>query len=155
MTAVSGWTLGGIRTPFAKAGGPFRRTPVYELGRVAIAELLARQELYPERLDHVIMGTCAQPAEAANSARVVALRAGIPERVPAATVHRNCASGMESVATAAQRIRLGDARLMVAGGMESMSRIPIQYPYEYAEFLEGLARARTPFAKLAALSRFQ
>src|SRR4029077_14393727 len=155
MTAVSGWTLGGIRTPFAKAGGPFRRTPVYELGRVAIAELLARQELYPERLDHVIMGNCAMPAEAANSARVTALRAGVPERVPAATVQRNCASGMEAVADGLYRIHAGDARLVLAGGMESMSQIPLQYTFEYAEWLESLMRAKTPVQKLGVLARFR
>jgi len=155
MGAGTVWILGGVRTPFAKAGGPFKHTPVHELGRIAVGELIARHGLDPARLDEVILGNCAQPAEAANTARVVALRAGVPERVPAATVHRNCASGMESVATAAQRIRLGDARLMVAGGMESMSRIPLMYPFEYGEFLEGLMRAKTPFQKLAAFSRFQ
>ena len=155
VSAGTVWILGGVRTPFARAGGPFRRTPVYELGRVAVGELIARHGLDPERIDEVVLGNCAQPAEAANTARVVALRAGVPERVPAATVHRNCASGMESVATAAQRIRLGEARLMVAGGMESMSRIPLMYPFEYGEFLEGLMRARTPLAKLAAFSRFR
>ena len=91
---VSSWILGGVRTPFARAGSVFRNTPAYELGRVAIAELLARHEVDPARLDHVVFGNCAQPAEAANIARVTALRAGVPEKVPGFTVHRNCASGM-------------------------------------------------------------
>jgi len=153
--SVSGWILGGVRTPFAKAGGPFRRTPVYELGRIAIGELLARQELDPARLDHVLMGNCAMPSEAANSARVTALRAGVPERVPAATVHRNCASGMEAVADGLYRIAAGDARLVVAGGMENMSLIPLHYTVEYAEWLESLMRAKTPAAKLGVLARFR
>ncbi len=155
MTGGTVWILGGVRTPFAKAGGPFKHLPVYELGRVAVGELIARHGLDPGRIDEVVLGNCAQPAEAANTARVVALRAGIPERVPGATVHRNCASGMESVATALQRIRLGEARLMVAGGMESMSRIPLMYPFEYGEFLEGLMRAKTPVQKLGAFARFK
>ena len=155
MSGATGWILGGVRTPFAKAGGPFRRTPVYELGRVAIGELLARAELDPGRLDHVLMGNCAMPAEAANSARVTALRAGVPERVPAATVHRNCASGMEAVADGLYRIAAGDAKLVVAGGMESMSLIPLQYTAEYAEWLESLMRAKTPLAKLGVLTRFR
>ena len=92
MSAV--WLLSGVRTPFVKAGAAFRDTPVYELGRVAVGEAIARAELDPARLDEVILGNCAQPAEAANVARITALRAGIPEPVPAATVHRNCASGM-------------------------------------------------------------
>ena len=155
MAEVHGWILGGVRTPFAKAGGPLKRMPVYELGRIAIAELLARQELDPARLDHVLMGNCAMPAEAANTARVVALRAGIPERVPAATVHRNCASGMEAVADGLYRLAAGDAKLVMAGGMESMSRIPLMYAYEYSDWLEGLMRAKSPFQKLGAFTRFQ
>ena len=59
------WILAGVRTPFAKAGGPLRDAPAYELGRVAVAELLARADLDPARLDEVILGNCAQPAEAA------------------------------------------------------------------------------------------
>src|SRR5262245_10757205 len=116
------WLLSGVRTPFVKAGGAFRETPAYELGRVAVGEAIARAELDPSRLDEVILGNCAQPAEATNVARVTALRAGVPEPVPAATVHRNCASGMEAVAAAAQRIIAGDAKLVLAGGIESMSQ---------------------------------
>jgi acetyl-CoA C-acetyltransferase/acetyl-CoA acyltransferase len=138
-----------------KAGGAFRRTPVYELGRVAVSELVSRNDLDPARLDEVILGNCGQPSEAANTARIVALRAGIPEPVPAATVHRNCASGMESVADAAYRIQSGAARLVLAGGMESMSLMPLQYTQEYAEWLEGLMRAKTLPQRLGMFSRFR
>ena len=155
MAALGGWVLSGIRTPFAKAGSVFKRTPSYELGRVAASEVIARSELDPGRIDEVVFGHCAMPAEAANSSRIVALRAGVPERVPAVTVHRNCASGMEAVANACHRIGSGDAKLVLAGGMESMSQIPLQYTFEYADFLEGLMRAKTPFAKLGALARFK
>ena len=151
----STWILGGIRTPFAKAGTAFKRVPVYELGRIAVSELLARQELDPAHLDEVTLGNCAQPAEAANTARVTALKAGVPEHVPSQTVHRNCASGMESVAAASHRINAGDARLILAGGIESMSQIPLMYTFEYAQWLESLMRAKTPFAKLGALTRFK
>ena len=157
MAANSGsaWILGGVRTPFAKAGTAFARVPAYELGRVALAELLARHELDPGRLDEVILGNCAGPAEAANVARVTALRAGVPARVPGFTVHRNCASGMESVADAAYRIGCGAAKLVVAGGIESMSQIPLQYTYEYGQWLEGLSRAKTAGQRLAAMARFR
>ena len=155
MSAPPSFILGGLRTPFVKAGGAFLRTPVYELGRVAIAELLARQELDPARLDQVILGNCAQPAEAANVARVTALRAGVPEAVPGYTVHRNCASGMEAVADAHRHIAAGEARLVLAGGMESMSQIPLFYSFEYAEWLAGLMRAKTIPARLGALARFR
>jgi acetyl-CoA acetyltransferase family protein len=155
MSDSTSWIVSGVRTPFVKAGAVFRDTPAYELGRVAIAELLAREELDPARLDEVVLGNCAGPAEAANVARVTALRAGIPEPVPAATVHRNCASGMEAVASAAQRIGAGDARLVLAGGTESMSQIPLLYGFEYSAWLEGLMRAKSGLQKAAALSRFR
>src|SRR5262245_28371837 len=99
MKAANIWVLGGVRTPFAKAGGTFRDTPAYELGRAAIAEVLARADIDPDRLDESIFGNCADPAEAANISRVAALRAGVPEHVPGFTVHRNCASGMEAIAS--------------------------------------------------------
>ena len=149
------WILSGVRTPFAKAGGPFRATPAYELGRVALAELLSRSDVDPARLDEVILGNCAQPAEAANVSRVTALRAGVPEPVPAVTVHRNCASGMEAVAAASHRISAGRARLVLAGGAESMSQIPLQYPLEYGTWLESLMRAKGALARLTVFSRFR
>jgi acetyl-CoA C-acetyltransferase/acetyl-CoA acyltransferase len=153
--ATGGWILAGVRTPFAKAGGPFRKVPSYELGRIAAAELIARADLDPGRIDEVVFGHCAMPAEAANSSRIVALRAGVPERVPAFTVHRNCASGMEAVASALYRIAAGDASLVLAGGMENMTQIPLLYTPEYAGWLEGLMRARTPVQKLAAAAKFR
>jgi len=153
MSAV--WLLSGVRTPFVKAGAAFRDTPVYELGRVAVGEAIARAELDPSRIDEVILGNCAQPAEAANVARITALRAGIPEPVPAATVHRNCASGMESVASAAQRIQAGEARLLLAGGIESMSQIPLLYTFEYGAWMEGMMRTKTPLQRLRAFMRFR
>ncbi len=155
MTATPCWILAGVRTPFAKAGGAFARTPAYELGRIAMSEVLAREDVDPARLDHVVFGNCAQPAEAANIARVAAIRAGVPERVPGVSVHRNCASGMEAVADGAYRIAAGDAKLVLAGGMESMSQIPLHFRMEYAEWLGGLMRAKTPLAKLGQLSRWR
>ena len=155
MTVPGGWILAGVRTPFAKAGSVFKRIPSYELGRVAAAEVIARSELDPSRIDEVVFGHCAMPSEAANSSRVVALRAGVPERVPAVTVHRNCASGMEAVANACHRIGSGDAKLVLAGGMESMSQIPLQFPFSYSDFLEGLMRAKTPMQRLGAMFQFR
>jgi acetyl-CoA acetyltransferase family protein len=155
MASGTSWILAGVRTPFVKAGGAFNRTPVYELGRIAITELLARQALDPARLDQVVLGNCAQPAEAANVARVTALRSGVPEAVPGYTVHRNCASGMESVADAHRFIAAGEAKLVLAGGMESMSQIPLQYTFEYGEWLGGLMRAKTVPEKLGSFSRFR
>jgi acetyl-CoA acetyltransferase family protein len=153
--ASPAWILAGTRTPFTKAGGVFKRLPVYQLGRVAAAELLAAQNLDPGRLDEVIFGNCGNPPEAANVARVTALLAGVPEPVPAVTVHRNCGSGMEAVADAVYRIQSGAAKLVLAGGMESMSQMPLLYTPEYGGWLEGLMRAKTPLQKLGQFTRFR
>jgi len=155
MSSTDCWILSGVRTPFAKSGTAFKRLPAYELGRIAVGELLARHDLDPARIDEVILGNCAQPAEAANVARVAALRAGVPESVPGFTVHRNCASGMEAVADGALRIRLGEAKLVVAGGMESMSQIPLQFSFEYSDWIESLMRAKQPLQKIGVLARFR
>ena len=155
MTAPAVWILGGIRTPFARAGTAFRHLSAVELGRLAVGELLARQELDPARLDEVILGNCAQPAEAANVARVIALRAGIPEHVPGLTVHRNCASGMEAVGMAAERIQLGRARLVLAGGVESMGQLPLLFPPGFGAWLGDVSRTKHPLARLGAVLRFR
>ena len=78
--------VAGVRTPFVKAGSEFRDVPAEELGRVAAREILARTGLAPEGVDEVIFGCVAQPSNAANVARVIALRAGVPREAPALTV---------------------------------------------------------------------
>jgi acetyl-CoA acyltransferase len=147
--------IDGFRTPFAKAGTALKDVHAAELGRIAVSELLARSGVDPAQVDEVILGNVAQPSEATNVARVVALLAGIPERVPAFTVQRNCASGMESIAQAHQKIAAGHADLILAGGTESMSQIPLLVSEGMTHVFDRLMRAKTPGAKLAAISTFR
>src|SRR3954470_23012454 len=119
--------LDGVRTPFVKAYGPLAHVPAQELGRAAVAALLERTGLRADQVDQVIFGNVAMPPDAANVARVIALLAGIPQDRIAHTVQRNCASGIESITEAARLIQLGEAGVVVAGGVESMSRIPLLY----------------------------
>src|SRR4051812_29236802 len=97
----------GVRTPFVKSDGKFKDVHPAELGRVAVHELIKRSNLDVNVVDEVIMGNTGNPPDAVNIARVIALRAGVPQRVPAVTVHRNCASALESVTTGYERIRAG------------------------------------------------
>src|SRR6266700_1321366 len=92
--------IDGVRTPFSKMGTDLARVGAEELGRMAVNALLTKTGLNPSLVDEVIFGCVAQPADAANIARVIALRAGIPEAVPAFTVHRNCASGRGEICQA-------------------------------------------------------
>src|SRR4051812_1635125 len=142
--------VAGARTPFAKAGTALRETHVTELARVVMQETLYRAEFPAEQVDEVILGNVVMPADATNPARVAAIWAGVPERVPALTVQRNCASGMEALAQAAARIRSGEARAVVAGGAESMSTLPLLLPQETLEPMSRLARAKGVWQKAAA-----
>lgn len=147
--------LDGVRTPFCKAGTLLRELPAHELGRIAVKELLARTGVDPRQISEVILGNVAQPAEAANIARVIALTAGVPEAVPARTVHRNCASGMEALTAAAEKMLAGGGDLFLVGGVESMSNIPLYYPKSAWGKFEKLARAKTFPEKLLALGQFR
>jgi acetyl-CoA acetyltransferase family protein len=145
----------GVRTPFAKAFGALASVPADELGRVAAIEVMRRAGLRPEQVDQVVFGNVAPPADAANIARVIALRAGIPQDRIAHTVQRNCASGMEAITTAAQIIQLGEAKTVLAGGTESMSRIPLLYNDEATALYFQLGRAKSWWQRLKTLLQFR
>jgi acetyl-CoA C-acetyltransferase/acetyl-CoA acyltransferase len=144
--------IGGVRTPFVKAGGPMRFVPAQELGRLATRELLYRLELAPSAVDELIAGNVASPIDAANVGRVIALNAGIPQDRVAHTVSRNCASGFECVTQAVERVRAGLARTVVAVGVDSMSNVPVCWSRRLTEHLWQFTRARSSFAKLMVLA---
>jgi acetyl-CoA acyltransferase len=145
----------GVRTPYARAAGELADVPAVDLGRTVLRELIERCELDVETVDEVIVGNTGMPADAANLARVVALEAGVPRRVPAFTVQRNCASGMEAVTSGALRIRHGEAEVVLAGGVESMTGMPLLFPGEFSGVMQGLNRARGVLAKVRAATRLR
>ena len=147
--------IAGVRTPMAKAGTALKDVPADDLAAFVVREVLDRARLPAREVAEVVIGNVAQPANAANIARVVALKAGIPSSVPAFTVHRNCASGMESITTAALKILSGYGKVFIAGGVESMSNIPLLFPREYAEFAGRLSRAKSLRQKISALGGFR
>ncbi|MGE3165296.1 MAG: thiolase family protein [Planctomycetota bacterium] len=142
----------GVRTPFVKSGAELREVPAWELGRAAARELLARLSFPAHEIDEVVFGCVAQPSDTANIARTIALRAGVPEETPAMTVGRNCASGLEAVTLAAERILAGRADTVLAGGVESMSSIALEYPLSLSGKLAGLMRARSLLEKVSVVS---
>lgn len=147
--------LEGIRTPFAKAYGPLASVSAQELGRTAVTAAIERASLRPDQVDQVVFGNVAMPPDAANIARVIALLSGIPRDRIAHSVQRNCASGMEALTTAAQLIQLGEARTIIAGGVESMSRIPLLYNREATELYLRLGKAKNWRQRLGTLLRFR
>jgi len=134
-----------VRTPVGAHGGALRDKRAQDLAAIVFKAVLERTGLDPAVLDEVIIGNIGSPSEAANIARVAALMAGIPIEVPAFTVQRNCASGMQSITSAYQAIQTGDGEIYLCGGTESMSNIPYVlkgarwgYKLRHAELTDAL-----------------
>src|SRR6188768_2662053 len=115
---------GAARTPIGRYGGALRHLHPAELGAAAARAALARAGVPPDAIDEVLIGHGRQAGSGPNPARQVGMKAGIPDTVPAQTINKACASGMQTIATGAQTIMLGEADLVLAGGIESMSRMP-------------------------------
>jgi acetyl-CoA C-acetyltransferase len=149
------YVVDGARTPFLKARGkpgPFKAAG---LAMGAARPLLARQPFEAGDLDEVILGCVMPGPDEANIARVLALRLGCQYHVPAWTVQRNCASGMQALDCAMQDIAFGRANLVLAGGVESMSHAPVLLAESMVAWLAQWAKARSPGARLQALGRLR
>jgi acetyl-CoA C-acetyltransferase len=116
--------VGAARTPIGRYGGSLRTVHPAELGAAAAIAAIARSRVPPGAIDEVLIGHGRQAGSGPNPARQVGIKAGIPDSVPAQTINKACASGMQTIATGAQSIMLGDADVVLAGGIESMSRMP-------------------------------
>lgn len=145
----------GVRTPIAKAGGKFKDLQAETLGARVVQEAVLRSGLEYSDYDEVIIGNVAQPTHAANVARVIALKAGFSDSTIAYTVHRNCASGMESITSATEKILAGSGNIYLCGGVESMSNVPLLFATQMKNFLETLSRAKTLEQKLQTLRHFR
>ena len=118
----------GARTPIGRFVGSFADTPAVELGTLAVQEAMRRADVAPEQIDQTILGHARQAGNGPNTGRQVSVRAGVPIEVAAYNVNMACGSGMKAVQLAAQQIVLGDAEVVLAGGMENMSRVPYLLP---------------------------
>lgn len=115
---------GAVRTAIGSMGGTLKDTPAVELGRVVIAAALEKAGVQADQVNEVIMGNVLQAGLGQNPARQSAVKAGLPVGIGAFTVNKVCGSGLKAVILAAQAIGAGDAEVVVAGGMENMSRAP-------------------------------
>lgn len=120
--------VSAVRTPIGSFGGSLKEIPAHRLGSIAISEAVKRAQISPSDVQEVIMGNVLQAGQGQNPARQAAMGAGIPQETPSFTVNKVCASGLKAVILAAQAIALGDARVVVAGGMENMSMTPYAVP---------------------------
>jgi acetyl-CoA acyltransferase len=141
--------LAGSRTPFLRSGSDFADLSAIELGKLAVRDALARSGLPGEAVGHLVFGTVVHDSRAPNIAREVGL-AVLPKTVPAVTVSRACASANQAIADAAEMIELGHAQVVIAGGAESLSHIPITYSDRLAKSLVSAAKGKTLGKKLSA-----
>lgn len=146
------YIIDGSRTPFLKAKGKPGPFTSVDLALGCARPLLARQPFSPEQLDEVIVGCVMPGPDEANIARVIALRLGCGKKVPAWTVQRNCASGMQALDSAAKDIALGRAHLILAGGVESMSHAPVLFNNDMVGWLGRLAMSKSFVDKLKSFS---
>src|SRR5689334_23766524 len=116
--------LSAARTPIGRYGGSFKDIHPAELGAVAARAAIERAALTPDAIDEVLVGHGRQAGSGPNPARQVGHRAGIPHRAPAQTINKACASGLQAIVSGAQAIALGESSIVLAGGIESMSRMP-------------------------------
>lgn len=145
----------GFRSPYIKAGTEFKDISAIELGRSVLRELLERTAIDPSVIDEVIIGNVSQPVDSANPSRVIALKAGLPREIPAYTVQRNCASGMQALTSAYTQIIAGESEVVITGGVESMSQIPFYFTPELQEIITNFQRARTLLQKIDIIKRIR
>jgi acetyl-CoA acyltransferase len=147
--------VAGIRTPFTRAGTVLRPLSAIELGRLCVSELLERTELDGALVEGVVYGTVVHSVIAPNIAREVSLMPLLPKGVDAYTVSRACASANQAITDAADQIALGHRDVMIAGGAESLSNVPILHSRGMSDALIAASRARSLGGRIGALSRIR
>ena len=153
MYAKPIYVVDGARTPFLKSKnrpGPFAAS---DLATQAGRSLLSRQPFAPNELDEVILGCAAPSVDEVNIGRVAALRMGCGQKVPGWTVMRNCASGMQALDSGISNILAGRADVVLAGGVDALSRAPLLYGEKMVLWFSDMAAARTPTRRLALFGR--
>lgn len=145
--------VGGCRTPFVKAGTVFRDLSAVDLARVAGRELLARTDVDPGIVDQVIFGQVVPSVLTPNVAREVSLLPQFPRTIPAHSLNRACASAAQAIADGHAQIVLGNADVVMAGGTESLSDIPILHSRRFATLLVEASKARSLGARIGVLAR--
>ena len=147
--------ISGVRTPFCKAGGVMKECEPDHLGAFIVSELIMRSEINGSSVDELVFGNVVSAPHLANIARIISVKAGLPVTTPAFTVNRNCASGLEAIATAANTILLGRNNIVVAGGAESMTNFPVLIKKRYKTFIQRLSKSKSWKEKLAILMTFR
>jgi len=153
MLAKPIYVLDGARTPFLKSKNRPGQFAAADLATQAGRSLLARQSFAPDELDEVILGCAAPSVDEVNIGRVAALRMGCGQKVPGWTVMRNCASGMQAIDSGINNIIAGRSSLVLAGGVDALSRAPLLYGDKMVLWFSNMAGARTTGQKISLFGR--
>ncbi len=145
----------GIRTPFVKAGTAFKSLSAIDLGKIAVTELLQRAEVDPKSIEALVFGTVVPSVVAPNIAREVSLMPMLPKGVEAFSVSRACASANQAITDAADQIALGHYDVVIAGGAESLSNVPILHAPGFADALVSASKAKSLAAKVQAFAQIR
>ncbi|MBS4062122.1 MAG: thiolase family protein [Bacteroidetes bacterium] len=137
--------LSCVRTPIGAYGGSLKDVPVYKLGAVVLQEAVKRVNVDPAQVDDVVMGAAYQNGECANGARMAVLEAGWPDTVPGVVLDRRCCSGLEAIFFGAMKIQTGNADIVIAGGMDSMSQAELYIPGDIKWGLGGKSHEKYGF----------
>lgn len=144
-----------VRTPQAKAGTDLKDVQAPFLGAYLVRNMMDNTDIPLDQVDEVIFGNTGTPAKYPNIGRVIGLEAGLHKKTSGYSVHRNCASGLEAVSQAFLKVASGRSDIIVAGGVESMSNMPLIYSKEMTELFVKIMKAKTVSDKLKAISTFR
>jgi acetyl-CoA acyltransferase len=147
--------VAGVRTPFTRAGTTFKSLSAIELGKLCVAELLQRSNLSGKEVEALVFGTVVPNVLAPNIAREISLMPMLPKGVQAYSVSRACASANQAITDAADQIALGHNDVIIAGGAESLSNVPVLHSRGFADALLAASRAKSLGGRLSALSRIR
>jgi len=147
--------VAGVRTPFARAGTAFKGLSAIELGKLCVAELLQRSNLSGKDVEALVFGTVLPNVLAPNIAREISLMPVLPKGVQAYSVSRACASANQAITDAADQIALGHNDVIIAGGAESLSNVPILHSRGFSDALVAASRAKSLGGRIAALARIR
>ena len=145
----------GLRTPFAKSGTHYARLSALDLGKLVVAELVQRSGIDPNTIQEVVFGNVIPSVKAPNIAREIVLGTGLPRKIPGFTVGKACASSNQAITSAADMIFRGYADIVVAGGSESLSDIPILFSKNFADALVGASKQKSVGGKLGSFSKIR
>lgn len=149
------YIIEGVRTPFVKAGNEFSNLFAQDLGRLCVTELLYRADCNPQIIDEVIFGNVAQPSEVSNISRVISLNSGLANTIPAYSVQRNCASGIQAIINGADAIKFGKSEAVICGSTDSVSNIPLKTNRHMSEFYAKFSLENSLLEKAKAFRHFR